>query len=337
MSPELITAIKERIALGRSREEIEAEVVATGYTPEQFSAAYEAATTPSSTQATSGLAPDTTYYARSTTGTLISTGDLVGQTWDLMKAEKGAFGAFVGFSLVALLGILVVCGGLFFVLGDDSFFGSIIAAYILFIISSGILYGALFRALLRRQNPAAFSSHVTWTLKNLLPLYIAGFMAIGAIYTGFVLLLVPGLMLAIYLSMAGLFIFDERARGLDALILSTKYIYGRFWPIFVRFFIVNLVLGLIYFAIIMIGAFTVFLLPIAIPLAIFAMYFGQVCAWVILYESLLKVGPVKTLPVSEGTLRITYTIIGSIGVFVFLGFIGWSMFDTVSELGTLFP
>ena len=132
------------------------------------------------------------------------------------------------------------------------------------------------------------------------------------------------------------FVIDERARGLDALILSTKYVYGRFWPIFVRLFITGLVTGLISFVIMMIGFFTIFLAPIAFLVAIFVSYFGMACAWVILYESLLQAGPVKPLPVSDSTLRSMYMVAGVVGAIVYLGFMGWSMFDTVSELSTLF-
>ena len=154
MSPELITAIKERIALGRSREEIEAEVVATGYTTEQFAAAYAAATTPSSATTTSGLAPDTTYYARTTPGTLISTGDLVGKMWDLMKEQKGILGKTIGVSFLILLAVAALGALLFFVVGEaSSSLAWLVLGYFILMVGYSFLYAGMIRALLRRQAP----------------------------------------------------------------------------------------------------------------------------------------------------------------------------------------
>lgn len=337
MSPELITAIKERIALGRSRAEIEAEVVATGYTTEQYAAAYEAATALPTVPVAPGLVPDTTYYARTTPGTLIATGDLVGQMWDLMKEQKGILGKTIGVALLMALGVALLGGVVFLALGEEApLFGMFVVGYFVLMTGYGLLYTAMLRAVLRRGTPLTYAEHLMWTLRHFLTLCIVGFMVMGTIVMGYLFLLIPGLMLLIYLSMSVNFVIDERASGLDALVLSTKYIYGRFWPIFIRLFIVGLVIGLISFVMMMLGFFTLFLAPIAFVAAMFVSYYGMGCAWVILYESLLRAGPVKPLPISDSTLRGIYLVAGIVGIVLYIGFTGWSMTDTMNEFNTLF-
>ena len=333
MSPELISAIKERIALGRTKEEIESEVVATGYTAEQFASAYEVATQP--VGAATNLTPDTTYYPRAATSTLISISDLVGKMWDLMMQEWPILGKTVGVSILYTIAVVASGAGAYFLLGDTvPGLAVFIFCYFILFTGYGLLYVVITKALLRRGAPDEYSTSLRWTTRHCISLFVLGLTVMGVIFTGYLFLLIPGLMLINYLSMTINFAVDERAHGLDALVLSTKYVYGRFWSIFVRLFVTGLIAGLLSALFIVVGVVTVVLFPFAILAAMWVSYYGMACAWVLLYESLLQAGPAKPLPVSDSTLRTIYLVAGVVGIFLYLGFTGWSMVDTFSDLSS---
>jgi hypothetical protein len=335
MSPELISAIKERIALGRTKEEIESEVVATGYSAEQFAQAYEAATGPA--PVATNLSPDTSDYAQASTTTLIGIGDLVGKMWDLMLKEWRILGKTVGVSILYTIAIVAAGFGSFFLLGDIvPGFSIFILFYLILFTGYGLLYVLITRALLRRGSSDRYITHLKWIIRQSIALFTLGFTVISVIFTGYLFLIIPGLMLALYLSMTINFAVDERARGLDALVLSTRYVYGRFWPVFARFFVTGLVVGLLSMVLIIVGVVTIVLFPFAFLMATWFSYYGMACAWVLLYESLLQAGPAKPLPVSDKTLRNIYLVAGIIGIFLYLGYSSWLMIDTFSNMSTLF-
>jgi hypothetical protein len=336
MTPELIEAIKERIVLGLSREEIEAEVIGTGYTKEQFAEAYDLATNNTNPVATDALVVSSLSANFNESGKLISVGELLSKMWELMKMQVGALGKTFGVSILFLIGFFLL-GGLAFLyseeLSSQLIIPIFIVSYLIFTFVLSLLYAVMMRTIIKRTDNGSYFGHLKWVTKQILPLSGLAILMMGIVLTGYLFLIIPGIMLIIYLSMTLNFALDGRLKGLDALILSTKYTYGRFWAIFGRLLVVGLVMGLLTFVFMMIGAFTLFLIPLFFLLAIFVSYYGIACAWIVLYESLLATGPKKPLPVSDSTLKNIYLVAGIVGIFLYLGV----TLATLPEYLNLFP
>lgn len=322
MSPELITAIKERIALGRSREEIESEVVATGYTSEQFAKAYEAATLPgTTTPVSSNLAPGTGYYARTISGTLISIKDLLSAAFTLAWQEKALFLKLTaGVALLSVgIGAIIILGSALFPLSDELAplvvgGSTFLAALVVFTTAPMILI----RAVLKRKEGQLLRVHTEWTLRHLLEIGLYVLISMVLVLTGLILFIIPGLILSIYLSLALFFYLDGKSSVLDALVQATASVYGRFWAIFGRLFILGLVVGALSQLAMVLSMVTFILAPLVMVLVMLASYHIQYCGMVVLYESVTAIPVAESLPIKETTLRTLYKVVGIVGSLVLI-------------------
>ncbi len=59
--------------------------------------------------------------------------------------------------------------------------------------------------------------------------------------TGFILFIVPGIILSVYLLFAPFTIYDTRFRGINAIAASYRYVKGRWWSVFIRLVLMGLV------------------------------------------------------------------------------------------------
>ena len=105
------------------------------------------------------------------------------------------------------------------------------------------------------------------TLRNLFPYIWVGLLVYFIALPGFFLLIIPGVILAVHLSMSHLVLVDENIKGLNAVIKSMDYVKGKaFWVI--GNFIVLTILALVTFVPIMLlfAGFGEFFYGIAISL-----------------------------------------------------------------------
>lgn len=77
-----------------------------------------------------------------------------------------------------------------------------------------------------------------------LPMIIVGFFQGLVIFGGFILLIIPGIYLAMALAYAQLVFVDQGVRGWQALAVSRELVRGRWWPVFWRNLAASLVMGL---------------------------------------------------------------------------------------------
>lgn len=333
MSPQLIVAIVERIRANQSATEIINELIVSGYTTEVANLAYEEALKQLNTSPYNAYAPGVvpTYNTAPTTK-LISISDLLSGTWHLAIEQKNILFKTIGVGLLFLIGVVALAGGLALYLGDGYFSYLFFGGYIVGILFLCLAYSFMFRAVLRRSELVSFKEHSSWVMRHCLTLLGAGILMVGLIMAGYIFLIIPGILLTIYLSMTINFVLDGKAQGVEALVLSSKYVYGRFWPVFGRLLVAGLAIGIFSSLVIIVGAFTLFLFPFFLFFSLFFSYFAMACAWILLYESLLATGPAKALPVSDNGLRSFYQVTGIIGAFLYLGLMSWSLLDTFSTL-----
>ncbi len=212
MSPELITAIKERISAGQSKEEIINAVLAMGHSAEVCHAAY--------TLATHDLA------APGETKLIISARTLFKNGWSFVEAHP----------LLAIISAIPLVLEVFLAAARKSTLGNTgMNLDVLLGISAvvGLVYvAALLVTLKLTTNPdVAFKVSEAWQFvkKHFLALCViylfSGLMILG----GFTLLLLPGLAVMISITFAQYVHIHEGKKGLPALLRSSALVRGRFW------------------------------------------------------------------------------------------------------------
>ena len=114
------------------------------------------------------------------------------------------------------------------------------------------------------QTPSANESKEAW--KFFLPSLWIGIISYLAVMVGMVLLIIPGIWLAIAISFAAYYLYEDNIRGVAALKASMALVKGRWWSVFWRFFATSFVIGLGYM--IIIGIITWILTLIRMPMII---------------------------------------------------------------------
>jgi hypothetical protein len=212
MTNELVSAIRERIVAGQSKEEIISAVQAMGHSVEVCQAAY--------TLATHDLA------APGETKLTISARTLFKNGWAFVEAHP----------LLAVLSAIPLVLEVFLTAARKSTFGNTgINHEALLGISAlvGLVYvGALLVTLKLTTNPdLPFKVSEAWQFvkKHFLALCViylfSGLMILG----GFALLLIPGLAVMISITFAQYVFIHEGKKGLPALLRSSALVRGRFW------------------------------------------------------------------------------------------------------------
>ncbi len=301
MTPELIAAIKDRIAVGRSKEEIQQEVMAVGYSEEAFLEAYQVAIINQSVSSSEvgGYGDDNAYAVPATYGVsgegavLIGYGDLFGRAWQLLLGQVSNL-LKVG-SIILVIGLAI--GYFVFSLGANLSFGYyFLIIPILMIVSLPlffILYFILTRALIARSQNLSLGQHTGWVFRHLWPLLVVTILTGLIVQIGFALLFIPGIIATIYLLFASLLVVDEKATAIEAMKLSVRLVKGRFFALLGRLLVVSFslmaVVSTVIFALVFIFPF---ISLIGLPLFALTSYFS-LCALVALYESVRSLPLVK--------------------------------------------
>ena len=86
--------------------------------------------------------------------------------------------------------------------------------------------------------------------KYLIPLGWVGTLYMGIVMTGMALFLIPGIIFGLSMSLCFYALIDDERRGMDALLVSQRYVHGHWWNTFGKFFLVwlaSMAVGLIPF------------------------------------------------------------------------------------------
>lgn len=333
MSPELIVAIRERIAAGHTKEQIRSEVVGIGYSENVFEEAYQVASEEDVTvedlnSLVTTTKPKSPLFPSGGSGSvseLISYGDFMSATWNLARQQFTLFLKIVGLNILI---VAIVFAGGFFAFGNLYFTNTaengvyfvflMLGAFtlVVFWMLSSLV---LIRSLLKRDNYESLMSHFIWSVRHSVGLVVTSLAMVAIIMLGYLLFIIPGLILIVYLFFALFFYLDERAYGIKSLVLSVKYSYGRFWSLVGRIILLSIAVYLVAFITGMLSVFTLILAPIFIVIAVLFSYYLTYCGYVVLYESILKAGVLKPLPVSDTTLDTTFKWITGIILMFILG------------------
>ncbi len=130
---------------------------------------------------------------------------------------------------------------------------------------------------------------------------LAGFITIG----GYLLLIVPGIILAIWFSLAAFVLVSEGLKGMNALFRSKQLIKGFWWQVFWRFLVLNIIIFLIGLIVGFIPFVGRFIILFTVP---FSMIFGF-----LIYENLKKLKGEALFESPRTKTKIAFILIGVIG------------------------
>jgi hypothetical protein len=332
MTPELIVAIKERIAHGQAKETICAEMLAVGYTESQCEEAYQAASM------------DTPISYQPVPTALISYGDLIAGSFQLALAESRTFfkSLLIGVVAFVLLGTIIFTSSAAFGYGQTgSFLATAVFVPLIIALMGMLMTFSLLRALIMRHESILYRDHVWYVAKHIIPLSMVTLYLTIVTQVGYLLFFIPGIAATVYLFFATPMVVSGRASGLMALAESVQLVHGRFLSILGRLVVTYLVFMLIWSMIFALGAglfgllyaygdaswFTI--VPIIITLVIvivMASVYWLSTVTVLLYESLMTVPSPTPFRASLTTIRNFFGVIVAIVVILLSLFVGVASF-----------
>lgn len=299
MSPELEQAVRERIELGHTKEQITAELHTAGYEATAIEQIYTAVHTATATTVSGApVVPGLIGYRALITASFA----LVASQWKLLLVSAL-------YSLVWL----VVFGGLLMVaaqLSTTSVAAGLALAAVTMVGGVVGFFSLSFgfkRALLMRAQNQSYLSYVRWATKNLLGLFLVSICVQFATTLGYVAMVIPGIALSLYLGFAMFVRLTGAETGVMALVRSTQIVYGRWWGMLGRMLFAILMfilctLPVLLFVGISLGSMDLnllvagdtslgvtsllLLLGLLLVAAVLFVAFMMQCAMVVLFESL---------------------------------------------------
>jgi len=253
MSPELEQAIKERINLGYTKEQIAAELKAAEYDEAAVEAAYAATL--------AAMHADVTQAA----ATLPSTLELLRAAWASTLARKDIF--------IWLLIPMAILTASDFIFTEDQVMngsGSLLIAYFAMVVVGFVAMvvvqlAAVYAALQHQLGTSAgtFNESIVWLRGNILAWLWLSLLTVLVIMGAWTLLIIPGIIASIYLLFSQYIFIEKGTRGLEALQQSRQLVYGKFWAVLGRYLL---------FVLIIVGA----IIPLAITFGVLSLAMSEV-------------------------------------------------------------
>lgn len=178
-----------------------------------------------------------------------SVGDLLGNTWLIYK---GRFLMLLGLYLLAVAAFIVPVAALTFVgtvmaasmpeAGQAVAFGAGMLGGLLGMVASIGAFGGFISASCDETQKFSEALRSGWrNLWFLLWLYlVAGYIITG----GFLLFILPGIAFTVWFFASQFIVFEEREKGMDAMLKSRAYVRGHWWGVFWRLVVIS-VLGMV--------------------------------------------------------------------------------------------
>lgn len=111
----------------------------------------------------------------------------------------------------------------------------------------GIIWGysALLNKISKLNQPMGIQQAFMSAKPLIWPLLLTGLLAGIFTIIGFILLVIPGIIIGVFLSFALYIVVDENKKGMDAIKASKAYVTGYWLPVFGRVILMAIVIGLI--------------------------------------------------------------------------------------------
>ncbi len=222
---------------------------------------------------------------------------LVGGVGAGMMINKSSTSALAGFGIAgAIVGII---------------------GYVAFIVGCIWVQLAELYVIANHTREVTFNEAYGSTRKYILSLFWIGILTAAISVTGFIALIVPGIILAVWFIFAQYVLVDQNIRGLNALLTSREYVRGRWGMVFGRlvlFFLVYFVLLLLLSIVQNVGKDTALGDLLSILSLLVQMVMGLLASLYIfaMYENLKEIKGTN-IAIAGGT-RTKFSILGWVGI-----------------------
>lgn len=215
MSPELVTAIKERVAAGHTKEEIRSAVLALGHDEAVFNEAYALS-----------LRELEQLVANSASPSLPSARSLVVDSFLFVTRRLD----ILLLTLVPSLAVFTLQYAQEFV--RDSHILSLVLTSLTVVAAAVYIVTMVMALHLVCNQDSSRKDALVWTYKHFIPLLWISVVMVAVFFGGFVLFIVPGFILMILMYFGQYAYLFENQRGLSALIRSRELVRGRLGRVF---------------------------------------------------------------------------------------------------------
>lgn len=344
INKDIVDYIKGQIAKGSSKEEIKSALASSGWQMVDIEEAFKY------TQSGIPVAPmfsnvqssgQTEQQYSQNSAFLASPTDLLKEAWGFFKAR---FSIFAGITLIPIAVMIVLIIAMFFLLGVagflDGLFGSRVGVSpdlslfpnILVIVTLALLFLAIMILQIWSQSALLFAIKDGAENIGVKESYRRGWHKIGSIFWigllsgiivmgGYLLFVIPGIIFAVWFSLAVYIVIAEGSGGMNAILKSKEYVKGYWWEVLWRFIFI----GLVVFGINIVAMIASAIIPI-IPnlLMIFITPLTVIYSFLV-YKNLKAIkGEVKSeFSFSE---KIKFIAVGILGILLIAGFIIGSIF-----------
>lgn len=319
---QLLDYIKQQLEQGASTEQIKSAIIARGWKESDMNEAF-AALSQDSTSSPLTESPVPSPEG----GSLPKAVAMLNEAWSLYKPRLWTFLGITIIPGVVLAGLFIVLAGGGLLLGPVLFspkltalgVGLLILFAILFVVTVLIsqMWGqtALLSAIKDSRENIGIKEAYRRSWPKILSYWWVSLLASFVTVGGFLLFLIPGILFAVWFSLA-LFVFiSEDVKGMNALLKSREYVRGRWWSIFWRFLFIGIL----------------FLIVSLVPLLIFSVlkvpYLGEISRFAIglfltplamiysflIYDHLKKIkGEIVFAPTKKQ--RVAFITVGILGI-----------------------
>ena len=322
-SQQLLKYIRQQLQLGVAQEQIKSSLMDSGWQENDINEAL-------AMLSNSPIAPHQSQVSQQTLATLPGAVTILGQAWTLYRQRLGTF-----------LGVMIIPLVLLTVLGGGGFLGSTllsskfasegiglkilltILVFLAIFISQAWGQMALLYAIKDNQERIGTREAYRRGWHKILSYwwvtFLVGFITIG----GFLLLIIPGIIFAVWFSLAMFVLVAEDLKGMNALLKSREYVKGRWGGIYWRFFFIG-ALSLVISSPVLIFSFLKIPFGVAISRFVIGLFLTPlVMAYSFLVYSNIKAVKGKLAFAPRRGQKITFIIVAVLGilaipVFIFL-------------------
>ena len=224
MSPELITAIRERIVQSQSKEDIKSAVLALGHSEEIFEAAYTLALHDTKENIIGSSQAVATPQAE-----LPSVGALLKKAFTFANSR---FDLTIFLALPLLVALTAVEVGTRFpnneIIGALSDAVNYLAIFIYFICYTVCVYIVAYAG----TKKVSYSEGFAFLRRIFIPLLLTYLCVILLVWGGFVFFIIPAIILSTYLYFTPfVLVFEDNKKGLSAILSGRSLVVGRWWTV----------------------------------------------------------------------------------------------------------
>jgi hypothetical protein len=234
VSQELLNYIKQQLALGKTEAEITPVLLNAKWAPEDVKQAFQGLS--------GGNTTNLEMPASATRSELPPIGTLFSEAWELMKLRVGVM-FLSGLALLGiLLGCVIVAGVIVFVVFKTA--GTtvgIITGIILGVIAFISYIYSIFWSIAAQLTALRDADENTGVKENIMrarpligKLFLVSLLTVLAIIGGYILLIIPGIILAMRYSFSKFIVVAEEKDGRLAIAQSNAYVKGRTGKVFLR-------------------------------------------------------------------------------------------------------